>query len=238
MKIALIGYGKMGKAIERLAQDDHQVLLKIGRNNAHELTAENLADIDVAIEFSLPETAFDNIKICLEAGIPVVSGTTGWLDRKSEIHELCQSLNGTFFYASNFSLGVNLFFDLNKKLASIMSRFPQYRVEMSETHHIHKVDAPSGTGITLAEGIIDNHPTYEQWSLQQSSDKEKILIRSFREGAVPGTHNVKYTSRLDRITIEHEAFTRDSFAEGALIAAEWIIDKKGILTMADLMQAS
>jgi len=237
MKIAIIGYGKMGKAIDRLSDAADEVVLKIGKYNTQDLTKDALEKCDVAIEFSTPETAFENIKFCLEAGVPVISGTTGWLDKKEEIESICKKNNGTFFYASNFSVGVNLFFALNKQLAKLMNSFPQYKIDLTETHHIHKVDAPSGTAITIAEGILNNHDSYDDWALAPSN-KEKLSINAIREGEIPGTHEVHFESGMDKISIRHEAFTRDSFAQGALVAARWVIGKKGILTMDDLMQLS
>ncbi len=235
MKIAIIGYGKMGKAIERLATQKHEIVLKVNSGNKDELTIENLQKADVIIEFSRPESAFENIKLALASDVPIISGTTGWLSHKAEIESICKEHNGTFLYASNFSLGVNLFFTLNKKLAQLMESFPQYKASMQEIHHVHKLDSPSGTGITLAEGIIDNHKEYEQWSKEEGEAKN-IFIDCKREGEVPGTHSVEYKSDVDRISITHEAFTRDSFAMGALFAAEWVQGKKGILTMEDLMK--
>jgi len=235
MKIAIIGFGRMGKAIDRLSGPEDEVVLKIGKYNTSDLTKEALSNCDVAIEFSIPSAAFENIKFCLEAGIPVISGTTGWLDKKEEIESICKKHDGTFFYASNFSVGVNLFFALNEHLAKLMNSFPQYKINLSETHHIHKLDAPSGTAITIAEGIINNHNGHQDWKLNPSDKKEGLAITAIREGEVPGTHEVNYKSEMDKISIRHEAFTRDSFAQGALIAANWVIGKKGILTMSDLM---
>ncbi len=237
MKIAIVGFGKMGKAIDRLVAPTDKVVLKIGKYNTQDLTKEALTNCDVAIEFSTPDAAFDNIKLCLEAGIPVISGTTGWLEKKEEIESICKENDGTFFYASNFSIGVNLFFALNKQLAKMMNSFSQYKIELSETHHIHKLDAPSGTAISIADDILENHDGYKNWELTPS-EKEGLPITAIREKEVPGTHEVNYESDLDKITIRHEAFTRDSFAQGALTAARWAIGKKGILTMSDLMKLS
>ena len=237
MKIAIIGFGKMGKAIDRLSGPGDEVILKIGKYNREDLTKAALTACDVAIEFSTPNSAFDNIKFCLEAGVPVISGTTGWLDRKEEIESICKKNNGTFFYASNFSVGVNLFFALNEHLAKLMDSFPQYKIHLTESHHIHKLDAPSGTAISIADGILKNHSGYSEWELAPSK-KEGIPITAIREGEIPGTHETNYESGLDKITIRHEAFTRDSFAQGAMVAARWVIGKEGVFTMSDLMQIS
>ena len=236
MKIALIGYGKMGKEIERIALDrGHEIVLKIDVTNPEDLTVANLQKADAAIEFTIPASAVANYKLCFAAGIPVVSGTTGWLKQISEVHQLCQTMNGTFFYASNFSLGVNIFFALNKKLAGLMADRPEYRIEMKEIHHTQKLDAPSGTAITLAEGILENIPEKTKWVNQTTSDKTALGIISEREGQVPGTHIVTYDSEVDYIMIEHCAKSRQGFAFGAVLAAEYSFGKKGILSMNDLL---
>ena len=231
MKIALLGYGKMGKTIEKIAiKRGHQVVLKA---NKHPETAD-IANADVAIDFSVPEAAFENIKRALSVGVPVVSGTTGWLDRYEEIVSFCNDKNGTFLYASNFSVGVNLFFKLNEFLAKMMDKVSGYDVAIEEIHHIHKLDAPSGTAISLAEQLI-THSSYENWKLGGSGDKTVPII-AIREGEVPGTHTVTYKSEIDQISIKHEAFGRDGFALGAVIAAEWIKDKKGVFNMNDVLE--
>jgi len=236
MKIALIGYGKMGKEIEKIAVDrGHEIVLKIDITNQEDLTIRNLQKADVAIEFTIPTLAVNNYKLCFEAGIPVVSGTTGWLDRKPEVLENCKTLNGTFFYASNFSLGVNIFFLLNKKLAALMANHDEYKIEMTEIHHTQKLDAPSGTAITLAEGIIENIPSKTKWVNQETENTAEIGIISERVGEVPGTHIIKYDSEVDYIEIAHSAKNRKGLAFGAVLAAEFSKGKKGVLTMNDLL---
>lgn len=236
MKIALIGYGKMGKEIEKIAVDrGHEIVLKIDITNPEDLSIQNLQKADVAIEFTIPSLAVNNYKLCFEAGIPVVSGTTGWLDRKPEVLENCKKLNGTFFYASNFSLGVNIFFSLNKKLAALMAKFDEYKIEMTEIHHTHKLDAPSGTAITLAEGIIENIPSKTKWVNQETENAAEIGIISERIGEVPGTHIIKYDSEVDYIEITHCVKNRKGLAFGAVLAAEFSHGKKGVLTMNDLL---
>lgn len=236
MKIALIGYGKMGKEIEKIALDrGHEIVLKIDITNPEDLTIQNLQKADVVIEFTIPSLAVNNYQVCFEAGIPVVSGTTGWLDRKTEVFEKCQNLNGTFFYASNFSLGVNLFFLLNRKLAALMATHPEYKVGMTEIHHTQKLDAPSGTAITLAEGIMENIQEKTKWVNQKTENKAEVEIISERIGEVPGTHIIKYDSEVDYIEITHCAKNRKGLAFGAVLAAEFSYNKKGILTMNDLL---
>ncbi len=236
MNIALIGYGKMGKTIERLAlAAGHKISLIIGRNNKSDLNAENLNQVDVAIEFSLPESAFDNICICLEAGIPVVSGTTGWLENLDRVKAMCNDKKGAFLYASNFSIGVNLFFALNRHLAGIMSAYPQYEPELLEIHHIHKLDAPSGTAITLAEDLLAFHTEKKKWVRQKAASPEELAVFSERTGEVPGTHEIRYHSAIDTISIRHEAHTREGFAQGALVAANWLIGKAGVFEMKDVL---
>ncbi len=237
MKILLIGYGKMGKAIERLATErGHEIVGKIDVENINQLADVDANEIDVAIEFTRPESAFNNLKICMEKGIKVISGTTGWLDQLEELVTLCKEQNGTFLYASNYSLGVNLFFELNKRLARLMNPHKQYQPVMEEIHHTHKLDSPSGTAITLAEGIIENFDQKSRWVNQPKSSEEELEIISYREGEVPGTHTVIYKSEMDDIEIKHTAHTRDSFALGAVIVAEWVKDHQGILTMQDFLQ--
>lgn len=227
MKIALVGYGKMGKIIDEIAtQRGHEIVARLRETP----TSENLCNPDVVIEFSQPESAFDNIKNCLENKIPVVCGTTGWLHRKAEIENIALENNTAFLYGSNFSLGVNLFFALNEKLAVMMKNFEEYRVQLEEIHHIHKKDAPSGTAITLAEGIIKNNPNFDAWKLDESKDNE-VGIFAIREEEVPGTHSVFYRSEVDEIEIKHIAYSRNGFALGAVVAAEWIFGKKGNFTM-------
>ena len=236
MKIALIGYGKMGKAIEEIAIDrNHTAVLKIDINNIDQFTKENLQQCDVAIEFTGPHSAVENISKCLDAGIPVVSGSTGWLEQWPLIKNKCESLNGTLLYASNFSVGVNLFFELNKKLAELMSRHPEYGVTMEEIHHIQKKDAPSGTAITLAEQVLENIPQKKKWINDIAKYPNELSIISKRIDPAPGTHSVKYSSAIDDIEIIHTAHSRTGFATGAVLAAEFIAGKKGIYTMKDVL---
>ncbi|HAY3550047.1 4-hydroxy-tetrahydrodipicolinate reductase [Elizabethkingia meningoseptica] len=230
MRIALVGYGKMGKIIDEIAQKrGHEVVARLKETP----TADNLNNPDVVIEFSNPEAAYQNIKNCLELGIPVICGTTGWLDKKDEIETYAVEKNTAFLYGSNFSLGVNLFFALNERLAKMMSPFPEYNVQLEEIHHIHKLDAPSGTAITLAEGVIENSG-FEAWKLEETKGKE-LGIFAIRENEVPGTHSVYYRSEVDEIEIKHTAFNRNGFALGAVVASEWINGKKGVFTMNDVL---
>ncbi len=236
MKIALIGYGRMGRTIEKIALDrGHEIVLKIDLDNQKDLTTENLKKADVAIEFTIPASAVSNYGKCFEAGIPVISGTTGWLEHKEEVIREMQKHDGTFFYASNFSLGVNLFFALNKKLAILMSARPEYDVTMEEVHHIQKLDAPSGTAITLAEDILEVIPGKKSWTLEAPERNDQMQITATREGQVPGIHRVKYESNVDHILIEHSAKSREGFALGAVLASEFSFGKKGFLSMNDLL---
>lgn len=236
MNLALIGYGKMGKEIEKIAiSRGHQITLIIDINNPQDLTIENLQKCDVAIEFTIPHSAVKNYSICFEAGIPVVSGTTGWLDKKDEVIKKCTEMNGTFLYASNFSLGVNLFFELNRKLAELMANRTEYNVEMTEVHHIHKLDAPSGTAISLAEDILTRLPGKNSWVNDKVAEENELNIKSERRGEVPGIHTIKYESDVDFIEITHDSKSRKGLAFGAVRAAEYCLDHKGILTMKDLL---
>ena len=231
MKIALLGYGKMGQTIERIAiERGHEIVLKKDEFN----TFEGLSNADVAIDFSIPSVAVENISTCFYANVPVISGTTGWLDRYDEVAALCSAKNGAFISSSNFSLGVNLFFELNEYLAKMMSKFDSYKVEMEEIHHTQKLDTPSGTAISLAKGVIENSD-YTNWTLEKAEEKE-IHIEAIRKGNVPGTHTVTYNSTVDTIEIKHTAHNRDGFALGAVIAAEWIVGKQGIFTMRDVLE--
>lgn len=237
MKIALIGYGKMGKTIEQIALGrGHQIVSIVDINNPDEFNSDNFKSADVAIEFTTPATAFDNYMKAFAAGVPVVSGTTGWLDRISEIKDKCANEGKTFFYASNFSIGVNLFFALNKQLAKMMNGFPGYEVTMTETHHIHKLDAPSGTAITLAEGILENIDRKERWTLEIAEKPTDLPIHAIREGEVPGIHEITYESDVDTISIKHDAKSRAGFALGAVVAAEFTAGKKGFLGMEDMLK--
>lgn len=236
MKIALLGYGKMGKEIEKTAiERNHQIVLIVDVDNTNDFTVSNLKKADVAIDFSTPSSAYDNIMKCFEADIPVVSGTTGWLDHVDAVTKICNEENKTFFYASNFSIGVNILFAVNKHLARIMNRFEDYDVEMEEVHHIHKLDAPSGTAISLANDLISNFQRKNKWALEPVPDPATLKIKAIRENEVPGIHKVTYDSAFDTIGISHSAKSRKGFALGALMAAEFIKDRKGVFTMSDLL---
>jgi 4-hydroxy-tetrahydrodipicolinate reductase len=237
MKIGLIGYGKMGKEIEKIAiERGHDIPLIIDIQNPQELSIENLRICDVVIEFTMPESAVNNYLACFEAGIPVVSGTTGWLHRRDYVHEKCLEKDGTFFYASNFSIGVNLFFELNRKLAALMTNHPQYKARMKEIHHTQKLDAPSGTAISLAEDIIRTLPELDSWTLEPANNYSRLHIEAERTGQVPGTHIITYESDVDYIEITHLAKNRKGFALGAVMAAEYCHTHKGILSMSDLLK--
>ncbi|MBP2832359.1 4-hydroxy-tetrahydrodipicolinate reductase [Aquimarina sp. U1-2] len=230
MKIALLGYGKMGKTIEKIAIDrGHTIVVKVDRDDA----SYDLSQAQVAIDFSIPSAAVQNISNCFHANVPIVSGTTGWLDQYQTIVNLCEEKNGSFIYASNYSLGVNLFFELNRKLAKMMQHIDGYTIAMEEIHHTQKLDAPSGTAITLAEGIID-HSQKKGWSLD-TGDVDIIPIAAKRIDNIPGTHTVTYSSEVDDIEIKHTAHNRNGFALGAVVAAEWLIDKKGVFGMKDVL---
>ncbi|MGJ8549166.1 4-hydroxy-tetrahydrodipicolinate reductase [Winogradskyella wichelsiae] len=230
MKIALLGYGRMGKSIEAIAVErNHSIVLKVSNTDAN----YDLTNADVAIDFSIPTAAVSNIKKALDAGVPVISGTTGWLDEYDAIVAYCNSKNGTFLYASNFSLGVNIFFEINKRLSELMSGFSEYTTKIEEIHHTQKLDAPSGTAITLAEEIIAK-TDYNNWTLEHPNNHE-IHIDAKRIEGVPGTHEITYNSEIDSISIKHTAHSRQGFAMGAVIAAEWIKDKKGVFSMKDVL---
>ena len=231
MKIALLGYGKMGKIIEQIAlQRGHEIVLKIDENSAN----YDITLADIAIDFSIPAAAFKNISNCLNNNVPVISGTTGWLDQFSEASELCKQKKGAFIYASNFSLGVNIFFELNTYLAKMMCKLKQYSISIEEIHHTKKLDAPSGTAISLAEGIIKNSDK-ESWALNVTNKETEIPIMAKRIDEVPGKHTVEYKSAVDTLEIKHTAHSRDGFALGAVIAAEWLVGKTGIFTMKDVL---
>ena len=237
MKIALLGYGKMGHEIEQIAlQRGHTIALKVDAGNASSFSADMLAGADVAIEFSTPATAVKNIHTCFEANVPVVVGTTGWLDKLDEVKASCNKSNATFFYASNFSIGVNIFFKVNEYLAKMMNGQQDYEVSMREIHHIHKLDSPSGTGLTLANQVIANIDRKTKWIEGEAQSKEELAIESIREGEVPGTHIIKYASAVDEIEIMHKAYSRKGFALGAVMAAEWLPGKKGVYGMNDMLQ--
>lgn len=237
MKIALIGYGKMGKTIEKVAlQRGHQIVSIIDADNHNDFDSEAFKNADAAIEFTTPDTAFDNYMQCFRADVPVVSGTTGWLSRMEEVKKICREEGKTFFYASNFSVGMNIFFALNAYLAKLMNRFPTYDVSITETHHIHKLDAPSGTAITLAEDMLKELERKKSWTPESATKPDEIAVRSIRKGEVPGDHEIVYESDADFISIRHSAKSRMGLALGAVLAAEFTAGKKGFLGMSDLFQ--
>jgi 4-hydroxy-tetrahydrodipicolinate reductase len=241
MKIALLGYGKMGKIIEKIALSrKHEIVLTISHENLHELTPENLQKADAVIEFTTPASVLDNIKHCFNAGVPVVVGTTGWYEQLNEVKQLCEDGDNSLLYASNFSVGVNVFFHVNKLLAKVMNRYPYYDVQVEEIHHTQKLDSPSGTAITIVEGIINNTDSKNEWvNVLTTDDKEddtsiapnQVLIESLRIENVPGTHTVIYDSEVDSIEFKHTAHNRNGFALGAVLAAEWLHDKKGFYSV-------
>lgn len=236
MRIALLGYGKMGKAIEEIAiGKGHEVVLKIDENNTGDFTKENISKADVAIEFTNPHSAYDNVRKALEFGIPVVSGSTGWIERLSEIIKYCKEKNGAFLYSSNYSIGVNIFFEINKKLASFMDSHPSYDIQIEEIHHTEKRDAPSGTAISLADQVLTEIKRKDKWVNNESKDPADLVIISKRIDPAAGTHSVKYSSSIDDIEIIHTAHNRKGFASGAVLAAEFLKDKKGIFNMKDVL---
>ena len=236
MKIALIGYGKMGKAIEEIAiKNGHEIVLKITSKNIADFNVENLKQADVAIEFTNPHSAVDNLKKCFDANVPVVCGSTGWLNKWQEIENYCTEKNGALLFASNFSVGVNIFFELNKKLAALMNNRPEYNISIEEIHHTQKKDAPSGTAITLAEGILNNNQNKEKWVLGETENNVELSITSKRIDPAPGTHIINYNSSIDSIEIKHTAHNRIGFASGAVLAAEFLKGKKGIYYMSDVL---
>jgi 4-hydroxy-tetrahydrodipicolinate reductase len=237
MKIALIGYGKMGKVIERIALErGHQIVSIIDIDNQDDFKSDAFKSADVAIEFTMPRMAVDNIKKCFEADVPVVCGTTGWTEALPELKKEIDENGKTLFWSSNYSLGVNIFMEINKRLAAIMNAFPQYNVDMTEIHHTQKLDAPSGTAITLAEGILENLSRKTKWSEETEQSPEDLAIKSIREGVVPGTHIIVYDSEVDKLTITHEVKSRDGLALGAVVAAEFTAGKKGLLGMGDMLK--
>ena len=238
MKIALIGYGKMGKEIEQiLIARGHTIPLIIDLNNTNDLDTAHLQKVDVAIEFTTPSTAYGNVVKCLEEGVPVVCGTTAWLDKLPEVEQLCKEKNGAFFYASNYSIGVNIFFEINRRLAQLMNRFGEYDVTIEETHHTQKKDAPSGTAVTLAVGVLENLDRKQKWVCGSTTVPEELEVVAIRRSVVPGTHTVTYESDVDALSITHMAKSRRGFALGAVLAAEFLHGKTGIFSMKDLMQA-
>ncbi len=237
MNLLIIGYGKMGKSIESIAiERGHNIAGIVDIDNQNLLHEIDPSKVEVAIEFSQPDAAFENISTCLQRGIKILSGTTGWLDKKEEVKRLCQTNNGTFFYASNYSIGVNLFFRLNAYLANLIKDYPQYVPTMTEIHHTEKKDAPSGTAISLAEDIISSLPGIKNWENDNTKVPESLSIKSERTGKVPGTHIINYESEVDRIEIRHEAFSRKGFALGAVLVADWLKDKEGMLDMNDFLE--
>lgn len=237
MNIALLGYGKMGKEIEQIAVSrNHKIVLKIDVNNVNELTRENLQKADAAIEFSTPANAVNNIYHCFDANIPVVVGTTGWMDKLEEVKQQCNNKKGGLFYASNYSLGVNIFFHINRQLARIMNAYTNYNVSLEEIHHIHKLDSPSGTGLSLANQIIENVNRKNKWIEGPATQQNELSIICKREGEIPGTHIVKYSSSVDDIEIKHVAHNRKGFALGAVMAAEFMQNKRGVFGMQDMLK--
>jgi 4-hydroxy-tetrahydrodipicolinate reductase len=236
MKIALIGYGKMGRTIERIAQQrGHEIVLRISSSNQNDLSKENLIKADVAIEFTNPESAFENVQKALQAGMPIVCGSTGWNDKLELAKEICIAHNAALLQSSNFSIGVNVFFEINSILARMMNAYPEYDVRIEETHHTHKKDAPSGTAISIAERILKNLNRKEIWVETQPNDDNELSILAHRIDEVPGTHSVKYTSDIDDIELIHTAHNRDGFALGAVVAAEFLAEKKGVFNMKDVL---
>ncbi len=236
MNLAIIGYGKMGKTIEKIALDrGHKIVAKIDKLQNNDISILTEKGAEAAIEFTEPSSAFENLKYCIENKIPVVSGTTGWLDKYDALSEICQQEKGAFFYASNFSVGVNLFFKLNKLLAELMAQH-NYTAKIEETHHTQKKDAPSGTAITLAQGILQRNKQYEKWALKDKGDENSLPIEAFRVNDVPGTHEITYHSEIDDISIKHTAHSREGFALGAVIAAEWLLGKTGVFGMQDMLK--
>ena len=235
MRIALIGYGKMGKEIEKIALErGHSISLKVTSEN-RDYKPEDLKETDVAIEFSVPGAAYSNISKCLEAGVPVAVGTTGWYDKLEELTDYCNNNKGAILHATNFSIGVNIFFELNKKLAELMNPHKDYEPNITEIHHVQKLDAPSGTAITLAEGLLTNFNDKNHWVNEPSNNKTDLEIVSLREPEVPGTHTIKYENEIDKIEITHTAHNRKGFALGSVLAAEWLTDKNGVFTMQDML---
>jgi len=237
MKIALYGYGKMGKEIEKIAiSRGHSIALKIDINNANTITSADLKSCDAIIEFSTPHSAIPNMLKCFESGTPVVVGTTGWYDKADEMKKICEEKNACLFYTSNFSIGVNIFFKVNEYLAKLMNNYESYNVSIEEIHHIHKLDAPSGTGLSLANQILGNYSKKTKWVNTETNKENELAIISKREGEVPGTHIIRYQSVIDDIEITHTAHNRQGFALGAVLAAEFVKGKKGIYGMNELMK--
>lgn len=236
MKIALVGYGKMGKTIERIALErGHEIVLRISLDNRNDMNTDHLKKADVVIEFTSPESAFDNVRQCLQMGLPVVCGSTGWNDKLEEAQQICLANNTALLQSSNFSIGVNIFFQINALMAKMMNAYPEYELSLSETHHTHKKDAPSGTAITIAERILENLDRKKSWTITQPFSPNELSIKSYRIDEVPGTHTVTYSSTVDDIELTHTAHNRDGFALGAVISAEFLVNKKGIFSMKDVL---
>lgn len=237
MRIALIGYGKMGKMVEETAlQRAHSISIKIDKDNESDFTKETFSQTDVAIEFTAPDSAYDNVEKCIDFGVPVISGSTGWNQRMGEIKRYCQEKGGAFLHASNFSIGVNIFFEINERLAQLMASHPEYDVSLKEIHHTQKLDKPSGTAVTLAEGILQHITRKKAWGIEKVDDETQLHITSERIDPAPGTHHVKYTSAIDDIEIIHTAHSRKGFALGAVLAAEFIQGKQGVFTIKDVLR--
>ncbi|MEX2379465.1 MAG: 4-hydroxy-tetrahydrodipicolinate reductase [Vicingaceae bacterium] len=237
MKLAIIGYGKMGKVIEKVALErGHEIVLKVNRDNADQLRKGELNGAEAGIEFSRPESAVENILSCFKHKLPIAVGTTGWYDQWDSVQKACEENQGALVAATNFSVGVNLFFELNKKLAELMSKRSEYNAVIEETHHTEKLDSPSGTAITIAEGLIEKHSAYQKWENQQTETDSTLDVISYREPEVPGTHTVTYDSPIDKITIEHQAKNREGFALGSVLAAEFLVGKTGIFQMKDVLK--
>ncbi|NGM65887.1 4-hydroxy-tetrahydrodipicolinate reductase [Sphingobacterium sp. SGR-19] len=242
MRVVILGYGKMGQLIEKFAtKRGHEIFLIVDKDNRESIAASDIADADVAIDFSEPAAALDNIHLCFEANLPIVVGTTGWYTHLDEVKSICEDENQTMLYGSNFSIGVNVFFHINKLLAKAMSPYKQYDAQVEEIHHIHKLDAPSGTAITIAEGILENTPSKTKWVNDVIGEGEEVipkpdelLIESHRIEEVPGTHTVLYSSEVDQIEFKHTAHSRAGFALGAVVAAEWVQDKKGFYQVTEM----
>ena len=236
MKIALLGYGKMGKMVEQLLyRDGHEVILKVNSTNRQAITAEQLKGADAVIEFSSPHSVINNIKLCLEAGVPLVVGTTGWQDHLPVVKQWCLEKNGSLVYASNFSVGVNIFFNINRRLAALMKSREEYGVKITETHHTEKKDAPSGTAISIANDILSESPLKTSWVNHESDNSSELIILSRREENVIGIHAIEYFSAVDKIEIKHEAFSREGFARGAILAAQWLMGKRGFFEFSEIL---
>jgi len=238
MKIALLGYGKMGKTIDALIKNEqqHKVVLKVNSSNLNSLTVAKLKEAEVAIEFSKPTTVLNNINLCFTANIPIVVGTTGWLENIETVKKKCLENNKALLYASNFSIGVNLFFKINKYVNNLFAKYSTYNVSIEEIHHTEKLDTPSGTAVKLADAILSNHPTKKTWVNELNTNKELLSITSKREIDVKGTHTVTWQSENDEVSIHHNAFNRTGFAKGAILAAEWLVGKTGCFTMDDVLK--